>query len=93
MTSILPTNCQLELISDSVVEQYRFHEQEYVAATLGTKGGPVCAPLLQYKALTDNSIEIYDHNGSIAVWSNIQVDADTVHVQCSGKTKTFWIKR
>jgi hypothetical protein len=86
-------NCRLELISDTAIEQYWFSPNGHVSATLGTKNGPVCAPLYQYKALTNDSIQIFDDKGSIAVWSNIQVQADRMQVERAGEGIMFRIER
>ena len=93
MASIVPTNCKIELISDIAIEQFWFHAQDYVSATLGTKSGPVCAPLLKYKVLSDDSIELFDQNGTIAVWTGIKVDAETLQVECRGEIRLFTITR
>ena len=89
----MPTNCKIELLSAFVIEQYWFHANDHVSATLGTKGGPVCAPLLQYKILSDNSIELYDQSGTIAVWTHIKASPDNLQVECLGKRKLFTITR
>lgn len=39
----------LDLIDESKIETYRFAEQGLVAATLGTKGGAVAAPLYYWR--------------------------------------------
>jgi hypothetical protein len=91
MTSIVPTKCALDLVSDSAIEQYWFYPDENVSATLGTKGGPVCAPIFKWKVLANDSIEIFDGNGPIAVWQHIRLTGDSVHVEHSGQTKIFKI--
>ncbi|NCT82965.1 MAG: hypothetical protein GXC94_07485 [Comamonadaceae bacterium] len=39
----------MDLIDDSKIESYRFSEQGLVAATFGTKGGAVAAPLFYWR--------------------------------------------
>jgi len=49
MSSIIPINRRLELMSDTAVGQYQFYAEGYVSATLGEKGGAVFAPILEYR--------------------------------------------
>ena len=93
MISILPVNCQLELISEIAIEQYAFYPNGHVSATISTKGGAVCAPLYQYKTLTESSIEIFDDKATIATWENIEVTPGAVRANCAGKPITFKILR
>ncbi len=37
-----------------------------VVATLGTQGGPLCAPVFQYRVLSGDSIELFNQDGTIA---------------------------
>lgn len=76
--------CKLELISELSVGQYYFHSNGYVSATIGEKDGWICAPLYQYKLLSENSLEIFNVDGCIESWSNIKVESNIVHVQRNG---------
>jgi hypothetical protein len=87
----IPTGCRLNLESDHAVEQYWFHPNGWVSATLGAKNGAVCAPILQYRQLPDGDVEIFDRSGTLYVWRDIQLEADTLTVGCSGQIKKFKI--
>ena len=47
----------LDLVDDAKVETYSFSGQGLVAVTIGTKGGPVAAPLYYWR-VKDNSLII-----------------------------------
>ena len=89
----LPLDHSLQLVSETAVEHYWFGADGLVVATLGTQGGPLCAPVFQYRVLSGDSIELFNQDGTIATWTGIQVDAGSVRVECAGKTKTFRLDR
>ena len=47
----------LALVDDATVETYSFTEQGLVAATIGTRGGPLAGPLYYWKVV-DNKLVI-----------------------------------
>ncbi|WP_299581882.1 hypothetical protein [uncultured Microbulbifer sp.] len=66
------------LDSPTRVEQLGFGENQ-VSATIGTKGGPVCAPLLKYSVLSDDSLVIDKDKFNIE-WKNIRVGEEYISV-------------
>ena len=89
MTSIIPTNRQIELVSETEVGQYWFSADGNASATLGEKGGAVFAPILEYKITSDNSIELFLNGKPFDIWTDIQVGEDTLHVSSRGRSLTF----
>lgn len=87
MSFILAMPCKLDLKSELSVGQYNFHANGYVSATIGEKDGWITAPLYQYKLLSENSLEIFNVDGCVELWSNIKVESNIVHVQRNG----IWI--
>ena len=81
--------CKLELISELSVGQYCFHSNGYVSATIGEKDGWICAPLYQYKLLSENSLEIFNEAGCVEFWSNINVESKIVRVERNGICLSF----
>lgn len=92
MSFILAMPCKLDLISELSVGQYNFHANGYVSATIGEKDGWICAPLYQYKLLSENSLEIFNVDGCVELWSNIKVESDIVHVEQNGICLSFSLK-
>lgn len=93
MSVPFPLECTITLVSDTEVEEYWFHPGNSVSATLGEKGGAVCAPLLTYKVLEERRVEIIWPGGSCSTWDDIQVDGDRIRVRCRGQEKVFAIAR
>ena len=92
MTTLIPLGRRLALISETDIETYRFQPAGHVAATLGTKNGPVCAPILAYSVLSADSIRLV-HGDDVAItWTNIEIDGDVLRAECEGRVKTFRIE-
>jgi len=91
MTTPVPIERRLDLVSETDVETYWFQPTGTVAATLGERNGPVCGPVFQYRVLSGDSIELSDGERVIAIWTRIEVDGDVLRAECNGKIKTFRI--
>jgi len=91
MTTVVPTGCTLELVSETAVGQYRFGPDGSVSATIGMKDGPVCAPAWVYRVVSDTSIELSREGERLELWTEIQRVDDALHVTCSGSRLTFRI--
>jgi hypothetical protein len=56
---------RMELLDEKVVEVYRFHKAGHVSVTLGTKDGPLAAPLFYWKikrgllVITESDTSVY----------------------------------
>lgn len=75
-----------ELESESNVEVLSFHEFS-VSATLGTKDGPVTAPILEYKVTSSDSLVI---EGLFPIiWENIEFGNGTISVVRNGEVATY----
>lgn len=54
---------RLALICETSTESYSFGPDGTVAAILGEKNGPACAPIFRYRVLSADSIELLDGDG------------------------------
>lgn len=88
----IPIGPRLVLISETDIETYRFQPAGHVAATLGTKNGPVCAPILAYSVLSADSIRLVHSDEVAMTWTNIEIDGDVLRAECQGRVKTFRIE-
>jgi hypothetical protein len=91
MKTLLPTGRRLELVSETVIENYNFGPDGTVAAILGEKNGPACAPLFRYRVLSADSIELLDGDGVFATWTHIEIDGDVLRARCNGQARVFRI--
>ena len=84
----------LELNDDEIIEKLNFMDDVRVVATLGTKKGAVCGPILRYRFLDDDSVEISGGDGAVLYrWNDLRMSDDVLTVECSGKTKIYRITR
>jgi hypothetical protein len=84
----------IELVDDEALEQFRFIDGEHVAATIGTKSGAVCGPVLYYRITGDDAVEIHDDGGRVWFrWERLRLDGGTLHLSCGGRPKEFSITR
>lgn len=84
---------KLELQDDKLHEQFWFTDGSRVVATLGTKDGAVCGPVLGYQIRNDE-VEIGNAGESLFYkWKNLQLLDNTLVVFCDGMTKRFAITR
>jgi hypothetical protein len=84
----------LVLQDAQTIEVFRFLNERHVVATLGAKGGPICAPGLLCRVSEDDVVEIFDHRGTMLYkWEKIQVRGDMLSVVCAGRPKVFSITR
>ncbi len=85
---------ELELMDDDVLEKFRFIDGRHVAATIGTKDGALCGPVLYYRINGEDSVEIRDDGGRVWFrWERLVLDGGTLHVTCGGDSKDFSIAR
>ncbi len=75
-----------ELIDDESVEVFSFNGSS-IAATLGTKSGPVTAPIVDYEVTGINSIII---RGLFPIiWENIEFNEGFIRVKRNGSNATY----
>ena len=91
MTTPVPIEQRLELVSETDIETYWFKPTGTALAALGERNGPACAPVLQYKVLSSDSIELADSERVIAIWTRIEIDGGVLRAECNGKIKIFRI--
>ena len=91
MKTPLPAGRRLELVCETDIESYSFDADGTVAAILGEKNGPACAPLFRYRVLSADSIELLDGDGVFATWTHIEIDGDVLRARCNGNAKVFRI--
>jgi hypothetical protein len=87
----VPTARRLALVSETAIESYRFDPGGTVAAVLGERDGPACAPIFRYCALSADSIELSDGDGVFATWTHIEIEGDELRALCNGRAKVFRI--
>jgi hypothetical protein len=81
---------ELVLQDEKAVAQFRFHAtDDGVGATLGTRGGPVCGPLLHYLVTDDAEVEISDHSSVVFTWEQIELSDGIMTVKCGSRVKRF----
>lgn len=90
-TTALPLDRRIELVSDTLVNSFCFRATGQVAATIGTKDGPLAAPLFDYRVVSQDSIEIVGFDGRIERWTGIRVEGDLLHVERDGQRAVFTI--
>jgi hypothetical protein len=85
-------HAKLELQDDQALEQFWFIDERHVAATIGTKGGAICGPVLFYRIAGDEAVEIHDNSGKVWFrWEKIEVKGAVLAVLCEDKLKEFSI--
>ena len=81
---------RVELISDEIVEVYSFSStSDNVAVTIGTKEGPLCGPLYQYKIISETSLMIYDESSSRFKWEAIEFGHNEMTVSSKDRKITY----
>lgn len=73
---------RVSIIHDEIIEDLGFLGDQ-VVATLGSKTGPVCGPILDYEVTSENSILIDKEQFNIA-WEEINVEEDKISVLRNG---------
>ena len=73
---------KLSIIDETSIEDLGF-SGDSVIATIGTKDGPVCAPLLEYE-ITGNDSLVIDKESFNIQWSQIELKEDTIAVIRNG---------
>lgn len=85
---------KLELQHDYILEQFWFIDDKRVVATLGTKNGPICGPILNYKITDDDAVEIIGSDGvRVYEWKQVRICGDWLTVLCDGIAKKFNITK
>lgn len=85
---------KLELQDNQALEQFRFIDDRLVVATIGTKGGAACGPVLYYRITDDEAVEIHDDSGSVWFrWENLELKGSVLTVLCVDELKEFSIDR
>lgn len=83
---------RLELIDEERIQQFWFQDDGYVSATLGTKDGGVCNPILRYEILGEDSLRIIDENAkTIFLWKDIVIDGNELRVTCNNVAEVYGI--
>ena len=77
----------LSIIDEALIEDLGFTGNS-VTATIGTKVGPVCAPLLEYEVTGNDSLVIDKESFNIQ-WNKIELKEDTVDVIRNGAPAVY----
>lgn len=81
---------ELVRLDEHAVDHFRFHmEDNYVAATLGTRGGAVCAPLLQYNVMADGKVEFITGSKRLFTWECIELSDGILTAKCNQQVHRF----
>ncbi len=81
---------ELVLQDEHAVEHFRFGAaDDGVAATLGTRGGPVCTPLLRYLVTDDAKVQFSDHRSILFVWEQVEFSDEFMSARCAERIKRF----
>ncbi|WP_432725801.1 hypothetical protein [Variovorax sp. W6] len=89
----IPLDHTLTLVSDTAINIYHFSPSGQVAATIGTKNGPVSAPVFSWRVASADCIEIAGSDGHLERWINIRIEGDLLHAECNGFARTFTIRK
>jgi hypothetical protein len=85
---------KLELQDDQALEQFWFIDDRHVAATIGTKGGSVCGPVLYYRITSDDAVEICDDGGEVWFrWEQLHLEGETLRILCQGRPRELLVAR
>ncbi|MBU2714351.1 hypothetical protein [Zooshikella harenae] len=80
---------RLSLIDEQNIEDLGF-SGDTVISTIGSKGGAVCAPVLEFEVTGTDSLVIDKGNFNIQ-WSQIEISKNTVSVHRNGKAAVYKI--
>ena len=81
---------QLVRLDDEAVEQLWFHLGDNgVAATLGTRNGPVCAPILQYTVTDDGKVQFSDHHSILFTWESVELLDGVLIAKCNQRVHRY----
>lgn len=81
----------VSLIDESIVEIFRF-ASDHLAATIGTKGGPVCAPILALEIVGPVSLRIVGQGFRIS-WDQVEIGPERLSVRRNGIPAQYRIDR
>jgi hypothetical protein len=93
LTTALPLDRSLDLVSDTLVSSYHFSATGRVTATIGEKNGPMAAPLFSYRAVSEDTIDILHGNDRIERWTRIRIEGDLLHVERDGQPQIFTLRK
>ncbi len=80
---------KVSLVDENTIEVFSFGDDS-VSATLGTKDGPVCGPILTAHEVDDASLIISDQSFEIK-WDNVEITDSEIKVIRNGKSATYEI--
>ena len=80
---------RVSIIHDERTENFTFLDEK-VVATLGSKDGPVCGPILSYEFTSENSILIGKGQFNIE-WEGIDVEENIISVLRNGVPTIYQI--
>lgn len=85
---------KFSLIDADAVEDFSFPDEgDHLPATLGTRSGAVCAPVLRYHITAEGKVEIFSGPQLLYTWEEIEVHGDIATVRCGQGTKRFRYSR
>src|SRR5215831_6940303 len=86
---ILPGS-QLVRLDEQTVEQFWFHVGDNgVAATVGTRNGPVCAPILRYSITENGQVQFSDHHAILFTWESIELLDRVLVAKCDQRVHRY----
>ena len=81
---------KLSLLDEHAIQNFSFSEEgNGVAATLGTRGGPVCAPGLWYRVLDDGAVELTGGEALSYRWEQVELQDGILTVRCDRRVNRF----
>ena len=80
---------RISIVDDIIVEQLGFIGKN-VVATIGSKEGAVCAPILEYKITGEGSLVIDPGNFNI-VWSKVEIGENEISTLRNGVPTKYTI--
>ena len=94
---------RLTLIHEAAVQRLQFCAEGSVLATVGTKNGPICAPLWTWSLTGDGRLLVYDEKRFLWVlwwvrdriyleWTSIRFDGATVTVESPSGASSYEIQ-
>jgi hypothetical protein len=81
---------KLVRLDEQTVEHFSFlAEGNHVAAILGTRDGPVCAPIFRYNVTDDGKVEILDGDKPLFTWECIELSDGILTARCQQRVHRY----
>jgi hypothetical protein len=81
---------KLVALDEDSAESFYFHDDlAGVAATLGTRSGGVCAPVLRCQVTDDARVQFSDSRSVIFTWEQVELSDGVLTASCGQHLKRF----